>query len=111
MIIKSAYLGYPVSGTVNIACIVFSDGSESLLLITKRQALECAETFEGISLDGFELKALKEQIHKSELIDKSKELEEFASSMTVQMDQLRRRVEAFVNDIKNHDGDSERWKL
>lgn len=110
MIIPSAYLAYPEPGNPYIARLVFSDATKSSLLVTKRQALETAEAFFGISLDEFELRAIKEQIHGSQLIDKSKELEEFSSHTAIQFDELSRRINALLEQFKRCDDDENKWR-
>jgi hypothetical protein len=110
MIIKPAYLSFPFGGNLPVARIVFSDGNESVPLVTKRQALELGESLLGISLDEFEWFAIKEQIHASELTSKSKELEEFASHFSIQMEDFRREMEKFLKEMKKNEGDGEDWK-
>jgi hypothetical protein len=110
MIYKTAYLGYPFEGNRAIARIIFSNGTESQPLVTKRQALEVGESLLGIFLDEAEWLVVKEQIHASELIDKSQELEELVCRLSIQIEDFARSMERFLREMRNQDDKGEDWK-
>lgn len=110
MIIKSAYLSFPIEGNILVARIIFKDETESRLLITKRQALEVGEALLGISLDEFEWLAVKSQIHASNMINRSSDLEEIVTKIDILTEDTRRILEMNLRELFGRDDEGDEWK-
>lgn len=92
----------------SLAFIVFSDGSKSIVLPTKRRALEIGESMLGIKIDEFEWRAIRRQIHDSTLIDKNTALEQACDELQNNLEELKRMIEKVLKKIDHDHGDD--WK-
>ncbi len=108
-LIKSGYL--KMNPLFPVAVIVFSNGGQSQMLITKRQALEIGEGLVDINITKEEWFAIREQIHASNLISRDKTLEDNCNQLQNDLGELRRRLELFIAHQKKIDGEGEEWKL
>lgn len=89
---KPAYICFEPKEKL-VARIIYPDGTRSMYLVTKRQALEVAESQLGINLTIQELNFIKEQIHSSEMIDHNLRLEEITSNIQSEIEEIKHKIE------------------